>query len=64
MADSMESDNASDNADLKISAHTKDAFCVDCFRGKWLATGGEDDCALLFDLDIFGDISFSILDMN
>lgn len=43
-----------DEASITISAHEKDVFCVDLFGDRWLASGGEDDRALLFDLTISG----------
>ncbi|VDK49666.1 unnamed protein product [Anisakis simplex] len=39
-----------DEAKITIQAHQKDVFCVDCFEDHWMASGGEDDCAVLFDL--------------
>uniref|UniRef100_A0A915B3D9 Angio-associated migratory cell protein n=2 Tax=Parascaris univalens TaxID=6257 RepID=A0A915B3D9_PARUN len=41
-----------DEASITISAHEKDVFCLDLFGDRWLASGGEDDRALLFDLTV------------
>ncbi|KHN76755.1 Angio-associated migratory cell protein [Toxocara canis] len=39
-----------DEAQISIRVHEKDVFCVHCCGDNWLASGGEDDQALLFDL--------------
>ncbi|TKR77934.1 hypothetical protein L596_018822 [Steinernema carpocapsae] len=39
--------------------HTKDVFSLDSFNCKWLASGSEDDTALIFDIE--GDLSQSAL---
>ncbi|KAK0417082.1 hypothetical protein QR680_012824 [Steinernema hermaphroditum] len=50
----------SDDAVLKIEGlHTKDVFSLDVSNCKWLASGSEDDTALLFDVQ--GDMKAAAL---
>lgn len=50
-ASNMDDNEIIDDAICVITAHSQDSFVVRVGGNKWLASGGEDDVALLWNLE-------------